>query len=94
MFKNHYIAGLCSIEHDFLLHLWDCFMQKALLTLNLLHSSHIHPNLSAWAQIYGQYDFNCTPIAPPGIWVLAHEKPNNRNSWSPHVIDGWYIGQA
>jgi len=36
------------------------------LTLNLMQGSCINPNLSAWAQVYGNYDFNRTPIAPPG----------------------------
>jgi hypothetical protein len=35
-FKNHLIAGLCSTDKDFPLHLWDCLLPQALLTLNLL----------------------------------------------------------
>jgi len=51
-------------------------------------------NLSAWAQVHGQFDFNRTPIAPPGIKVLVHEKPENRNTWAPHAVEGWYVGPA
>jgi hypothetical protein len=50
--------------------------------------------LSAWAQINGHFDFNRTPLALPGIRVLIHEKPQNRETWSPHALDGWYIGPA
>jgi hypothetical protein len=93
-FKNHFIAGLCSVDKDFPLHLWDRLVPQALLTLNLLRGSRVNPKLSAWAQLNGQFDFNRTPIAPPGIRVLVHEKPNNRTTWSPHASDGWYIGPA
>ena len=38
-FKNHFIAGLCSVDKDFPLHLWDHLLPQALLTLNLLCGS-------------------------------------------------------
>jgi Reverse transcriptase (RNA-dependent DNA polymerase) len=93
-FKNHFIAGLCSLDKDFPLHLWDRLLPQALLTLNLLRGSRINPKLSAHAQMNGHYDFNRTPIAPPGIRVLVHEKPSARGTWAPHALDGWYVGPA
>jgi len=63
-FKNHFIAGLCSTDKEFPIHLWDCLILQAKLTLNLLHGSCINPKLSAWAQLHGPFDFNCTPIVP------------------------------
>jgi len=59
-----------------------------------MRGSRLNPKLSAWAQVHGNYDFNRTPIAPPGIKVLVHEKPSNRNTWAPHAIEGWYVGPA
>ena len=47
MFKNHFIAGLCSVNRDFPIHLWDHLLPQALLTLNLLHGLRINPKLSA-----------------------------------------------
>jgi len=67
-FKNHFIAGLCSIDKNFPLHLWDCLTHQAVLTLNLMRGSRINPNLSAWAQVYRNYDFNRTPITPQASW--------------------------
>jgi Reverse transcriptase (RNA-dependent DNA polymerase) len=93
-FKNHFIAGLCSLDKDFPLHLWDRLLPQALLTLNLLRGSRTNPKLSAYAQLNGHFDFNRTPIAPPGIRVLVHEKPSNRGTWAPHALDGWYVGPA
>jgi hypothetical protein len=93
-FKNHFIAGLCSTDKDFPLHLWDRLLPQALLTLNLLRGSRINPQLSAQAQVHGAFDYNRTPLAPPGIRVLVHEKPATRGTWAPHAVDGWYLGPA
>ena len=93
-FQNHFIAGLCSVDKDFPLHLWDQLLNQAELTLNLLRGSRINPKLSAWAQVNGLYDYNCTPLAPPGCRVLVHAKPQQSNTWSPHALDGWYVGPA
>ena len=93
-FKNHFIAGLCSVDKNFPLHLWDKLLPQAELTLNLLRGSRINPKLSAYAQLLGNFDFNRTPLAPPGIRVLVHVKPAERTTWSPHAADGWYTGPA
>ncbi len=93
-FKNHFIAGLCSTDNSFPLHLWDRLLPQAELTLNLLRASRMNPKLSAWAQIHGHYDYNATPLAPPGIRVVAHDKPDKRGTWAPHGEDGYYIGPA
>ena len=93
-FKNHLIAGLCSVNKNFPMHLWDRLLLQAELTINLLQGSRINPKLLAWEQLNGCFDFNRTPIAPPGIKVVAHEKPDKRKSWQPHGKDGWYVGPA
>jgi hypothetical protein len=93
-FKNHFIAGLCGVDKNFPLHLWDKLLPQAELTLNLLRGSRINPKLSAHAQMHGNFDFNRTPLAPPGIRVLVHIKPSERTTWSPHGTDGWYTGPA
>ena len=93
-FKNHFIAGLCSTDPNFPLPLWDKLLPQALITLNLLRGSRINPRLSAQAQIHGNFDFNRTPLGPPGTKVLVHEKPSVRETWAPHALDGWYLGPA
>jgi len=76
------------------MHLWDSLIDHAVITLNLLRTSSINNRLSAYAQIHGAFDFNTTPIGPPGTKVLVHNKPNVRGTWSPHGEEGWYIGPA
>jgi hypothetical protein len=93
-YKNHFIAGLCSLDPDFPLHLWDRLVPQSIITLNLLRGSRINPKLSAYAQIHGTFNFNRTPLAPPGIRVLIHTPSDKRTTWSPHALDGWYTGPA
>jgi hypothetical protein len=64
------------------------------ITLNLLRQSGINPKLSAHAQLNGLFDKNKTPLTPPGTKVIIHEKPDHRGSWSPHGLNGWYVGPA
>ena len=64
--KNHFIAGLASVNKNFPVHLWCRLISHCLLTLNLLRPSRINPKLSAYFQLHGAFDFNRTPLAPPG----------------------------
>jgi hypothetical protein len=93
-YKNHLIAGLSSCDPDFPMHLWCRLVKQANITINLLRRSRINPALSAYAQVHGAFDFNATPMAPPGTRVLTHDKPSNRPTWAPHGEAGWYIGPA
>jgi hypothetical protein len=72
------IAGLFTTDKSFLMHLWDILLPPAVITLNMLRTSRINPKLSAATHIYGQYDFNRVPMAPPGTRIIAHETPNRR----------------
>ena len=93
-FKSHFISILCGTNKNFPINLWDKFVPQATLTLNLLRTSRLNPNLSAYSQIYGSFDFNRIPIAPLGTKLLIYEKLGPRASWSPHAKNGWYIGPA
>ena len=46
--------------------------------MNSLRTSIATPRLLAYAQICGIFDFNTTPMAPPGTKIIAHEKPTQR----------------
>jgi hypothetical protein len=87
-FKDHLIAGLCSTDKSFPIHLWDRLFPQKVITLNMLRTSRINPKLSSSTYIYGQYDFNRAPMAPPGMIIVAHETPSRRRTWAPHGQDG------
>jgi hypothetical protein len=93
-FKDHLIAGLCSTEKSFPMHLWDRILPQAVMTLNMLITSRINPKLSAATHIFGQYDLNRAPMAPRGTRIIAHETPGRRRTWAYHGQYGWYIGPA
>jgi hypothetical protein len=83
-FKEHFVAGLSSVDPTFPLHLWDRLLPQAEITLNLLRTSRLHPQLSAAAHFHGLVDYNKTSFAPPGCKIIAHEKPAKRRTWAPH----------
>jgi hypothetical protein len=60
----------------------------------MLRNSRINPKLSAATHIFGQYDINRAPMAPPGTRIITHETPGRIRTWAPHGQDCWYIGPA
>ena len=92
--KDYFIAGLYSVDPTFPLHLWDKLIPQAIITLNLLRPSRINPRLSAYAQLHGQIHYNRSPLAQPGITVLAHVRPEDRKSWGPRAKESFYVGPA
>jgi hypothetical protein len=94
-FKDHFIAGLSSADDNFPARLWDRLLPQAEITLNLLRNSRMDPTKTAYEAVSGiNFDYNATPLAPPGCKVLVHEKPSQRASWEPHGVPGWYLGAA
>lgn len=93
-FKGHFKAGLTSVHPDFPISEWDRLLDQAFLTLNLLRASKVNPKLSAYAYLFGNFDFNKTPLAPPGTKAVIHSKPTQRASWDPNGKVGWYIGPS
>ena len=93
-FKDHFISILFDTDPLFPMNLWDKLLPQAIITLNLLHISRINPQLPAFSQIWGTFNFNSTPLAPAGTKLLIHEKPSVRESWAPHAVKGWYLDLA
>jgi hypothetical protein len=93
-FKEQFVAGLSSDDPAFPLHLWDRLLPQAEITLNLLRTSRLHPQLSAAAHLHGLVDYNKTAFAPPGCNIIAHKKPGKRRTWAPHGQHGYSLGPA
>jgi hypothetical protein len=93
-FKEHFVAGISSVDPDFPLHLWDRLFPQAEITLNLLWTSRLHPQLSAAAHFHGLVDYNKTAFAPPGCNIIAHEKPGKRCTWDSHGQHGYSLVPA
>ena len=85
---------MSSVDKAFLLHQLDQLLKQAVITLNLLRPARLNPNLSAYAYFFGMFNYVATPLAPPGIKCQIHEKSNQRKSWAPNSVDGFYLGPA
>lgn len=92
--KDHFLAVLASVHPDFPMAEWDRIIPQCNITLNLLRASQIHPQLSSYASVFGNFNFNRTPLAPPGTKIVFHNKATQRASWAFHGQEGWYIGPA
>ena len=93
-FKSHFLSGLASLPPSFPMHLWDRSIVHAIITLNLLCPSKLNPKLSAYAQLFGTFDFNKIPLAPPGCRTIAYDTPTHQATWNLKGTDTWYIGPA
>ena len=92
--KAHFKAGLATLDPNFPIREWDWLIPQAEITLNLLRSSRVNPKLSACTYIFGQFDYNKTPLVPPGTKVLGHHKANKRPTFAPNGEEGWTIGPS
>jgi hypothetical protein len=93
-FKEHFVAGLSSVDPSLPMHLWDRLLPQAEITLNLLRTSRLHPQLSAAAHYHGLLDYNKTAFAPPRCKIIAHERPGTRRTWAPHGDHRYSLGPA
>jgi hypothetical protein len=91
-FKEHFVAGLSSVDPTFPLHLRDILLPQAEITLNLLQTLRLHPQLSAASLFYGLVDYNKKAFAPPGCKIIAHEKAGKRRTWAPHGQHRYSLG--
>ena len=70
--KNHFKAGLASLNPNFPLAEWDRLLHQANITLNLLRASRSNPKISAYTYVFGEFNFLATPLAPPGTKIVTH----------------------
>jgi hypothetical protein len=91
-FKEHFKAGLATVDPDFPVHLWDRLLTRAEVTLNLLRASRLHPQLYAAVHYHGLIDYNKTSFGPPCCKIVAHEKPAQIRTWAAHGRPGWSLG--
>ena len=79
-FKNHFISTLFGADSKFPVNQWDRLITQAVMTLNMLRPSRINPKLSAYNQIWGNFNFKTMPLAPPRCRVVVHESPESRGT--------------
>ena len=70
-FKNIFVADLLLVDTNCLIYMWWRMVEQAEITLNILRTSQTNPILLAYAQIFGELDFNATPMAPPDTKLIS-----------------------
>ena len=75
-YNSYFKAGLVSVDPQFSLSEWDRLINQANITLIPLRSTRTNPKLSAYAYIFGEFDFADTPMAK----VVAHIKLSQRRT--------------
>ena len=65
-FKNYLISILNGVDATFPANQWDRLIYFAMITFCMLRTSIINPKLSSYMQLWGNFDFNKTPLAPAG----------------------------
>ncbi len=60
----------------------------------MLRPCRTNPLLSAWEVMEGIYDFDATPMVPPGTEILIHVKPSRWDTWGFRAIKAWYFSPA
>ena len=63
---KNFKASLASVDPNFLLSEWDRLIHQPNIILNIIRSSRLNPNMSAYTHIFGEFNFAATPLAPPG----------------------------
>ena len=91
IFKDHFIADIFSADPDFPMQNWDCLVEQAEITLNLLRPSRLNPKILSYAHLNGTFEYNRTTIPPPGTRNLVRDKPHNRGIWAPHGQEFWCV---
>ena len=93
-FKAHFISILASVDQGFPRNRWDLLLPQAEITVNLLRQSSLRPHISAWKHFNGPFNFDATPMGPPGCKAIAHAKGSTRLSWDYRGHMGFYVGPA
>ena len=58
----------------------------------MICSSQNNPRFSAYSATHGEFDFDNTPLEPPGTKILVHKKSTACAYFTIHAVEGWYIG--
>ena len=74
--KNHFVGVLARTAATSPLHLWCQIITQAKRQILLLSQTNLNPNISYYAYVYGQHNYNAAPFLPIGMESLVHDKTN------------------
>jgi hypothetical protein len=93
-FKDHFVGVISGCAPSMPIHLWCQLLPQVEQQLLLLRQSRAHPNLSAYAHVYKQHDFNRHPFVPIGMEALVHDKPHKHRTYAKHCTKVFVLGTS
>jgi len=54
----------------------------------------MYPSMSAWDHLNGPYNFDATPMGPPGYRIISHAKGTTRRLYDFRGSIGFYVGPS
>jgi hypothetical protein len=79
--KEHWLAGMGTLDPNCPIQLWCQFIEQGQDTLNILHVLRVNAKLSAYAVLDRQFNFDKAPLAPVGTRALILLDPNTCKTW-------------
>ena len=76
------------------MHIWDRLLPQPEILFNMLWPTNIAPQISAYACMYKQHDYDKMPLGSIGCVVLLHDKSDFRKTWDDHAVNGFYISTS
>ena len=91
--KRHWLSSKASLPTTFPYDLeWDRLTRHVELTLSLCRRSKKNPKISQYEELHGKrFDWNKTPINPPGCPVQIYETRDDRGTWDFKTIDAFAL---
>ena len=89
--KDHLISILCGTCKNFRCNFGIGYYHMPRQPF-MLRPARVSPNVSAYAYMHGQHDFNVHPLAPLGMEAEMHLKPDARETWQEHSASGFNVG--
>ena len=56
------------------------------MIMNMMCASKANPRISAYMNIFGEFDYNNMQLVPPETKLVKKVNPGKRASWAPHRI--------
>ena len=90
-FKQHFLSIIAGVATDLPMHQWERLLPQDGLTLNLLRKSNTNTTVSAYAAMFGPFDYNRIPLVPMGCAIFINEKSGARASWDNNTVYSLYL---
>ncbi len=93
-FKDHFVGVLSGCTPSMPIHLWCQLLPQVEQQLLFLRQSRAHPNLSVYAHVYKQHDYNRHPFVLIRMEAPVHDKPHKHRTYAEHCTKAFVLGTS